>query len=183
MDLLIIAALIGALFLVPTAYAGLIGAPWAPTRIASVKKAFDDIEVSEKDVVIDLGAGDAAILLEAVKRGAHVTGYELSPIMWIIGYIRTFGRKRITIQYGNFFRAKLSSKTTLIFFFLMPKHMEQVRKYLASQKLSDATLILTYAFAFKHIAPSRVYREKRCAPLYLYELSALRDFNLSEVED
>ncbi len=175
MDWLIIGALIGALFLVPTAYAGFIGAPWAPTRIASIKKAFHDIGIDEKDMVLDLGAGDGAILLQAASCGARAIGYELSPIMWIVCFIRTVRHKRITIQYGNFYHAVLPAETTLVFFFLMPKHMEQVRKYLAAQQLSDQTLVLSYAFAFQHITPARVYREKKCAPLYLYELSALRN--------
>lgn len=175
MDWLTLTALIGALFLVPTAYAGLIGAPWAPTRIVSVKKAFDDIGIDAKDTVVDLGAGDGAILLQAASRGARAIGYELSPIMWIVGCVRALGKKRITIQYGNLYRATLPKETTLIFFFLMPKHMEQVGKYLASQQVSNATLVLSYAFSFKNITPARVYREKKCAPLYLYELSAIRE--------
>ncbi len=174
MDWLIITALIGALFLVPTAYAGLIGAPWAPTRIAAVKKAFDDIGIDAKDVVVDLGAGDGAIIIQAASRGARAVGYELSPIMWIVAYIRALGHKRIAIKYGNLYNATLPSSTTLIFFFLMPKHMDQVGKYLASQQISSATLVLSYAFSFKNIAPARIYREKKCAPLYLYELSAIR---------
>lgn len=176
MDWLTITALIGALFLVPTAYAGLIGAPWAPTRIASIKKAFDDIGIDAKDTVVDLGAGDGAILLQAASRGARAIGYELSPIMWIVGRIRALGHTRITMKYGNLYRAALPSKTTLVFFFLMPKHMDQVGKYLASQQISSATLVLSYAFSFKNITPTRVYREKKCAPLYLYELSALREY-------
>lgn len=176
MDWLIITALIGALFLVPTAYAGLIGAPWAPTRIASVKKAFDDIGIDAKDTVVDLGAGDGAILLQAALRGARAIGYELSPIMWIVGWIRTLGRKAITMKYGNLYRVVLPKETTLVFFFLMPKHMDQVGKYLASQEISGATLVLSYAFSFKNIAPARVYREKKCAPLYLYQISALREY-------
>lgn len=176
MDWLIIIALIGALFLMPTAYAGLIGAPWAPTRIAAVKKAFDDIGVDGEDTVIDLGSGDGAILLQAEKWGAAMAiGYELSPIMWIVGYIRTFGKRRIQMKYGNFYKASLPPKATIIFCFLMPKHMEQVGKYIVAQQLSNKTIVLSYAFPFQGISTSRVYREKKCAPLYLYDLATLRE--------
>ncbi len=174
MDYLTIAALIGALFLIPTAYAGLIGAPWAPTRMAAVKKAFDDIGVGESDYIVDLGAGDAAILREAASRGAHAVGYELSPIMWIVGALRSLGNKRISMQYGNFFRTQLPKNTTLVFLFLMPKHMGKVGEYIAKQKLADSCLVLSYAFPFKGIGATRTYREKKCAPLYMYELSAIR---------
>lgn len=175
MDWLTIVALIGALFLVPTAYAGIIGAPWAPTRMASVKKAFDDIGISEKDHIVDLGAGDAAILVEAAKRGAYTTGYELSPIMWIVGRVRMIGQKNTEIKYGNFFNAQLPEKTTLVFLFLMPRHMDTVGKYIVSQHISNKVLVLSYAFSFKGVTPSRIYREKKCAPLYLYEIAAIRE--------
>lgn len=173
MDWLVVSALIGALLLVPTAYAGLIGAPWAPTRIASIKRAFDDIGVSAKDVVVDLGAGDGAIVKQAASLGAQAIGYELSPMMWIIAYIRTVTLKNAHIQYKNFFHATLPHNTTVIFLFLMPKHMERVARYIASQHLPHTTLILSYAFSFPGITPTRVYREKKCAPMYLYELSAV----------
>lgn len=179
MDYLIIGTLIFSVFLIPTAYAGVIGAPWAPTRMAAVKKAFDDIEMGEKDTVIDLGAGNASIVAEAASRGARAIGYELSPIMWIVAHIRILGKKTAHIIYGNFFRISLPEHTTLVFFFLMPKHMDQVGKYLAKQSLSDKTLILSYAFPFKGVQTLNVYREKKCAPLYLYDMSTIRFHFLS----
>ncbi len=162
------------MFLIPTAYAGYIGAPWAPTRMASVKTAFDDIGISEKDTIVDLGAGDGAIVQEAAVRGAKGVGYELSPIMWIVARIRTMKQSSATIIYKNFFRAKLPHDTTLVFLFLMPKHMDRVGAYLAGQSIDDSTLVLSYAFPFKKVPTLTSYREKKCAPLYLYEMSTLR---------
>ncbi|MEK7500435.1 MAG: class I SAM-dependent methyltransferase [Patescibacteria group bacterium] len=174
MDFFVIGTLIFSVFLIPTAYAGVIGAPWAPTRMASVKKAFDDIEIGEKDTVVDLGAGNGAILAEAAQRGAHAIGYELSPIMWIVARVRILGEKTARIVYGNFFRVSLPENTTLVFFFLMPKHMDQVGKYLAKQPIGEKTLVLSYAFPFKGVQTLTVYREKKCAPLYLYDMSTIR---------
>ncbi|MDA1169048.1 MAG: hypothetical protein O3A36_01790 [bacterium] len=171
---MIVGALIFSVFLIPTAYAGVIGAPWAPTRMKAVKKAFDDIEVDQKDIVVDLGAGNGSIIAEAAVRGAYAIGYELSPIMWIVAQIRILGKKTAHIMYGNFFRISLPKNTTLVFFFLMPKHMDQVGKYLAKQSINDKTLILSYAFPFKGVQTLNVYREKKCAPLYLYDMSTIR---------
>lgn len=174
MDYWLIGTLIFSVFLIPTAYAGVIGAPWAPTRMASVKKAFDNIEIGEKDLVVDLGAGDGAIMLEATKRGARAIGYELSPIMWIVACIRTMTQQKARILYGNFFKKELPEDTTLVFLFLMPKHMNKVGEYLSSQKITNKTLVLSYAFPFQEIKALHTYREKKCAPLYLYEMSLLR---------
>lgn len=169
MDWGIVSALVGAVLLIPTAYAGIIGAPWAPTRMPSVKKAFDNIGISEKDLVVDLGAGNGSILREAARRGANVYGYELSPIMWIISAMRTGWRT----AYGNFFKKRLPKDTTLVFCFLMPKHMNTVGKYIASQQLPRKALVLSYAFPFPELQAIHIYREKKCAPLYLYEMRSI----------
>ncbi len=175
MDWWTLGALILSVLLIPTAYAGFIGAPWAPTRMASVRKAFDDIGITEKDIVVDLGAGNGAIVVEAAKRGAKGIGYELSPIMWAVAAIHILGQKSACMVYGNFFKKSLPERTTLVFLFLMPKHMDTVGHYLSQQKIAGKTLVLSYAFPFKEIRSLNVYREKNCAPLYLYEMSALRD--------
>ena len=176
MDWEIVGALIISVFLIPTAYAGFIGAPWAPTRMNSVKKAFDDMEVGEKDLVVDLGAGNGAIIREAAKRGAHGVGYELSPIMWIVGILNTLKQKGARMVYGNFFKKVLPKKTTIVFLFLMPKNMNQVGGYLSKQPIDNKTLVLSYAFPFTEVKSMNTFREKNCAPLYLYEMSALRAY-------
>lgn len=167
-------SLVGSALLIPTAYAGLIGAPWAPTRMASVRKAFDNVGVGEKDVVVDLGAGDGSIMKEAVKRGARAVGYELSPIMWLVAYIRTVQYKKSKLHYGNFFTKKLPKDTTRIFLFLMPKHMPRVGKYIALQGVNDKVAVLSYAFPFQQAVSEAVIREKNCAPLYVYSVAELR---------
>lgn len=174
MDWVLLAALIGSGLFLPTAYAGLIGAPWAPTRIAVVKKAFDSVGISEKDILIDLGCGDGKIMHEAARRGARTVGYELSPIMWFVTLIRTLMDKRKTVKFGNFFKATLPTDTTYIFAFLMPKHMQEVRGYIAKQPVHDATMIFSYAFPMQDVPPRMIYRSKKCAPLYMYSVKDIR---------
>lgn len=159
---------IGLLFLIPTAYAGYIGAPYAPTRIAPVKKAFALLGLGKDDVVLDLGAGDGKIMFEAVRVGARAIGYELSPILYIVAFLRLVGQKNARLSYGNFFKKPISD-ATVIFIFLMPAHMEQVRAFIAKGKGKNLQYILSYAFPFKDITPVQVIREKNCAPLYIYE--------------
>ena len=174
MDWIFVSALIGSGLLLPTAYAGIIGAPWAPTRIAVVKKAFDSVGISEKDLLIDLGCGDGKIMHEASRRGAKAIGYELSPIMWVVAWLRTMMDKRSRVRFGNFFTASIPSDATYIFMFLMPKHMEKVRAYVAKQPIHDATMIFSYAFPIQDIPPRMIYRAKKCGPLYMYSAKDIR---------
>src|SRR5436190_4237353 len=155
MDISFWLIIIGLIFLIPTGYAGLIGAPYAPTKILPVRKAFALLHLDKEDTVIDLGVGDGKILLEAVSHGANAIGYELSPIMFIVAWLRFFGNKNITLRYGNFFKQPIN-EATIIFVFLMPKHMEQLRQFVAKHRGPKLQYVISYAFAIKSIAPLNV---------------------------
>jgi hypothetical protein len=166
--------LVGVALLIPTAYAGKIGAPYAPTRMRVVRKAFDELEIGNNDVVVDLGVGDGSIVIEAARRGAKAYGYELSPIMWAVAWVRTWfvKGKRPTIYFGNFYKKK-PEDATVIFAFLMPDNMPRVKQYLRSISFPNGSFMLAYAFPFKDEEPLTVIREDKCAPLYVYDLQKI----------
>lgn len=162
--------------MIPTAYAGKIGAPYAPTRLPVVKKAFDWAGIGASDTLIDLGTGDGKILLEAARRGASAIGYELSPILWVVAWLRILharGRDRARVKFANFYKQTLPPQTNRIFAFLMPHNMARVAAFLKEQKLPDKTLVFAYAFPFAEVEPLTVIRAKNCAPLYIYELHVI----------
>ncbi len=163
--------LLGLLLLIPTAYAGLIGAPYAPTRRQAIIDTFDHIKLSSSDYLVDLGAGDGVVLRFAAMRGAKALGYELSPIMWFIAFLRLLAfRPQARIKYGNFFHASLPAETTVIFAFLMPEHMAHLRQYLATQNLPHARYLLSYMFPFPHLQPLHMVRSPRAGHVYIYDL-------------
>lgn len=164
--------IIGLILLIPTGYAGYIGAPYAPTRIAPIKKAFELLGVGKNDVVVDLGVGDGKILLEASKTGARATGYELSPILYAVAWLRFLGQPNIKLKYGNFFNQTFPD-ATIIFTFLMPKHMNEVRELLIRHTGPKLRYVLVYAFPFKGVTPHHIVREPKSAPLYIYEAESL----------
>lgn len=167
----------GLALLIPTAYAGWIGAPYAPTRLRAVRRAFDEIELGEGDALVDLGVGDGSIVLEAARRGARAQGYELSPIMWTIARIRAIGKQRAAIKFGNFYKKPLAD-ATVVFAFLMPNNMSRVLEYLRGQQVPKGKYFLAYAFPFPDIEPLTVIKEENCAALYVYDLQALVIRNL-----
>jgi hypothetical protein len=154
--------------LLPTVYAAWIGAPYAPTRMKAVKKAFDEIKLTPNDVVVDLGAGDGSIIREAAIRGAVGCGYELSPVLWIIAWLRTASYHRAHIKLKNFYHADLAS-ATVIFLFLMPQNMQRVLHLVQKKPLPKARIILSYAFAIPGILPRNIIKEPNCAKLYVYD--------------
>jgi hypothetical protein len=172
MDLLNAFLLLAFFALIPTAYAAKIGAPYVPTFTRALEAAFNFISLGPGDTLIDLGAGDGKIVLRAARRGALAIGYELSPIMWLIGALRALPVQRARVRYGNFYKRSLSS-ATVVFAFLMPQNMDRVRRYLAKQVIPNGKFFLSYTFPFKGIEPLHVVREPKCGPVYIYNLQEL----------
>jgi len=165
-----LAALLGAVvLLIPTAYAGYIGAPYVPVRRLALKKAFDAIGVGATDLVVDLGAGDGGVLVEAGQRGAKTVGYELSPIMWAIARLR--GQP---VAWGNFFRRRLPADTTVVYVFLMPKALPRLLDYLKQQHVPRARYVLSYTFALPGFQPHQIVQTPAHGTIYVYRWDQLR---------
>lgn len=181
MEFFTLLVLIFVILLIPTAYAGFIGAPYAPTFSPVIEQAFDYIKLGPNDTLIDLGAGDGKVLLAAAQRGAFALGYELSPIMWTVILLRTFGNKKIKIKLCNFYKVSLAKAChakpegrSVVFAFLIPKNMDRVRQYLAKQTLPNSKYLLVYAFPLpEDTKPLYVVKAARCAPLYIYDIKGL----------
>lgn len=164
----------GVALLIPTAYAAKIGAPYAPTRRAAIKNVFDKIGLGKTDFLVDLGAGDGTVLVEAVKRQARAVGYELSPIMWVIIWLRLRIAKQGKIKYANFYKQTLPEATTVVFAFLMPDNMSRVKEFLARQALPQAKYFIAYAFPLSaDTPPLHVVHTKNCARMFVYNLNDL----------
>ncbi len=164
---------IGVILLLPTAYAAKIGAPYAPTFTAAIRKALVYIKLGKGDFLVDLGAGDGRVLLEANRLGANALGYELSPFLVPIIWLRSLGKRGIRIKMANFYKQKLPAETTVVFAFLMPEHMDQVKDFLAKQHLPKARFMLVYSFPFKNVEPVQVIQTPKCGRMYIYDLPVL----------
>ena len=174
MPWLLILAAVGLIVLIPTAYAGYIGAPYAPTRKPAIHKAFDLVGVGKEDQVVDLGAGDGKALLVAARRGARAIGYELSPLLWAVASLRTLGRKGVSVKLGNFFKQQLPPDTTHIFFFLMPENMEKMQRFLERQELPHLKSVMSYAFVFPEMPPLHIVQTERAGRVFVYDAEAFR---------
>lgn len=160
------------LLLIPTAYAGKIGAPYAPTRRKSIRKVFKELGVGKEDVVVDLGAGDGSVVIEAARMGARAYGYELSPILLFVAWIRAAFEPKARIRPGNFYKQDISD-ATIAFVFLLPATMPRLKKYLAGQTIPRAKYLVAYAFPLADVVPLKTIREKRVLPMYIYDLREL----------
>ena len=120
------------------------GAPFVPTRKIWIDQALDLAKISAKDVVVDLGSGDGAVLLSAAIRGAKkAVGYEINPLLVLWSRIRISmrGRKisrKIHIEQGNFFAKNLPSDTTVIYLFQVNKIMKRIPSFIRENRAKFA---------------------------------------------
>lgn len=124
------------------------GAFYYPTTNKKVKTIFDNIEISPKDTVIDLGSGDGRLLIAAAKLGAKAIGYELNPILvhqsrLLIKNLKL--SKFIEIKAKNFWHADLS-QATVICVYQFPKYVARLEKILKKSKRPITVISNDYPF-------------------------------------
>lgn len=97
-----------------------VGGAYSPTRSRAVRKMVEYARLGPGDVLVDLGAGDGRILLEAGRRpGVRVVGIEIDPLRWAYCRLRLWLspiRARSEVRLANFFDVDLSFATAVTFY-------------------------------------------------------------------
>ncbi|MCW1908265.1 MAG: hypothetical protein KIH63_002895 [Candidatus Saccharibacteria bacterium] len=157
--------LVGVVLLL-SAYAGISGAPWVPAFHRDLHKVLDDTQLQPGQLCIELGSGDGRLLQAAAKRGAHVIGYEINPLLFLICWLRLMPyRKHSKIYLKSLWGADLS-KADVVLTFLVPRTMPKLYKK-AVKEMKPGALLVSYIFAVPDAKPliSRhhwfVYRIKK----------------------
>lgn len=152
------------IFLLP----GLTGAPYVPTLKASIEKALTKLyPVGEKDLLIDLGAGDGVVLYTATKHGAKALGLEINPILTLIAKWRFRRNKKITMRCRNFYHYSFPKETTVVYAFAVSIHIEKIRHKIEREatRLGKPIYFISNAFDLKNLKP-----EKQLDSFYLYKI-------------
>lgn len=120
---------------------------FVPTPQPVVEKMLELAQVTNKDVVYDLGCGDGRIVVTAAKKyGARGKGIDLDPerIRESRENVRKNGvEKLVTIEQADLFEADLS-EATVITLYLLPELNLKLRPKL--QKLKPGTRIVSHDF-------------------------------------
>ncbi len=134
-----------------------LGAPWVPAFRQDIDELLDIAKVGKGTHFIDLGCGDGKVLLAAARRGAHVTGYEINPVMWLIAWLRLlpFG-KRAHVRLGSYWLHDLG-QYDVIWLYLIDHHMPRMARKIHTEATSKS-YIISYIFAFADIEPIRKTR-------------------------
>ncbi len=146
--------------------------PWTRRQVMSLLKEFKP----EKPVikVADLGCGWGGMIgkLGKLYPAAQITGYELSPFPYWFSKLRFGGYKNnITINQLDFFKENLSSYD-VIFCYLSPNHMEELKLQLAG--LKSGSLVISCSFPLLDWTPiaTRSIWSIVKIPVYLYRIKS-----------
>lgn len=148
------------------------GAPYVPSRRRHLQKAFDELyQLTQKDTLLDLGAGDGVVLREAARRGSRAIGYELNPILvWIA---RWLSRKYPTIEVriANIWRMPFPDDTTIVYVFGDARDIKQLTRRIESEakRLKRSLYAMSYGFELPGHTTLR-----RTGVHHLYKIDALQ---------
>ena len=162
---LIFIVLLGIWFLWPS----LIGAPWVPTSRGRVRQMLELAQVTEEDVVLDLGSGDGRILILAAKEfGARAIGIEVDPLraFWsrLAARRRGLGEK-VKVIRGNFFHQNFADATVVTIYQTTDVN-KQLREKLSTE-LKPGTRVVSNCFEFAGWKPVKTTKKPN---LYLYTM-------------
>lgn len=152
----------------------LVGGAWSPTRTRVVRKMLEHAKIGPGDVLVDLGAGDGRILVEAVRRyRIRVVGIEIDPLRWAYCRLRLWwspGRRLASVRLANFFDVDLSF-ATVVTFYLSQAAADKLKEKL-ERELPDGARVVSYRRPIRGWQPSHhdteddvyVYEIRRSAP-------------------
>ncbi|UCD73024.1 MAG: class I SAM-dependent methyltransferase [Candidatus Bathyarchaeota archaeon] len=152
----------------------LLGAPWFPTSMGTVRRMLLMAGVKPGDVVYDLGSGDGRIIVTAAKEfGARSVGIEVNPlwVWWTRLRIGVLGlRDHVEVIRGNFFREHLG-EADVVTLYLLQGTNDRLRRKL-EKELKPGARVVTHVYTFKGWRPLTVDNESE---IYLYKIGDHRD--------
>ena len=138
------------------------GAPWLPTQKQQIEEALDLLDLEPGQTLLDLGSGDGKVLIAAAKRGWHGIGYEINPILYLWGRVRTWRyRELVSVRLQSYWSKELPNADG-VYVFLIGHYMKRLDDKL-TRDIKRPTPIVSYTFTI----PNRQPRQESYG-LYLY---------------
>ncbi len=146
-------------------------APFVPTPSSRLPEIVEALDVAERDILYDLGCGDARILVACclARPGAKYVGYEKDaiPYLWTKFRLWRLGlSEKIKIHRKDFCGENLS-EATRIFTYLGPKQMRDLEGKLGKEMKPGARLV-SLKFELPNTPPSESFKSMK-NDLYVYK--------------
>jgi hypothetical protein len=135
------------------------GAPYVPSKRREVEQAFTGLyEVTNRDVLVDMGSGDGVVLRAAAKRGAHAVGYELNPVLALFSKVLSHRYKNIRVYVANLWKVEFPRETTVVYVFAVERDIEKIARKLQKEanRLQKPLSVISYGCEIPHMTPLRL---------------------------
>jgi Met-10+ like-protein len=146
---------------------------WVPTPDELVARMLRMAQVTAKDIVFDLGAGDGKIAIAAGKAGATATGIEYNPDMAKLAqcFVKAEGvSDKVRIIEGDIFKEDFS-KATVITMYLLPELNLRLRPTLLNMR--PGTRVTSHQFTMGEWEPDeKAEMDYRTAYLWIVPAKA-----------
>lgn len=147
----------------------LTGAPFVPSTKLTANVMIGLAEINKKSIVYDLGSGDGRLLNLSMKKGAKkAIGYEINPYLVFVSRTRFLlspFKKTVHIYLKNFWNANIHD-ADVVFIYLLPWRMEQLKKKLLTE-LKPGALVVSNSFIFPKW---RVLRSDEKTHVYVFKV-------------
>ena len=127
----------------------LLPVPYVPTPHTIVERMVDLAQLKGSEVIHDLGAGDARLLIAAKRRypGLTARGCEIVPTIWFLGKLRSWwSRVPVDLRCGSIERADVRD-ADVIFLYLISSLMKKLEDKF-DRELKPGTRVISSAFRF-----------------------------------
>jgi len=127
------------------------GAPYVPSRRRYIKQAFTELyDLSDSDILVDVGSGDGVVLREAAKLGAKAIGYEINPVLVLISKLLSQHNDLVKTQMADFWLSQLPDDTTVVYVFAVSRDIEKIAIWLQREtnRLGRKISVITYGSGF-----------------------------------
>jgi len=169
--LLCILAMLGILGTI-VAYTLITGISPMPTSRKAREAMLTFIPENQVGKIYDLGSGWGTLLaaLASARPQCRVTGYELSPVPWLVSCCRR--RANLAVYRRDFLAASLED-ASVVLCYLYPGAMEKLRPKFEAE-LRPGALVISNTFAVPSWTPQQVVTLPGLFPtmVYLYEVPA-----------
>lgn len=147
--------------------------PYINSSGQAIRDALKLSGLKPDDIFLDLGCGRGdALLIAARDFKAKATGYEISPLPYLLAKIRTWRYPQVKVYRRNLKNAAPDlKKADVVYLYLLSSVLDDIEDWLFDNKMID-TKIVSLAFEFKKHKPIKnivTTNLGRQTKIYLYQ--------------
>jgi hypothetical protein len=120
--------------------------------------------------VIDLGCGDGGLLLRlsAERPDCQFVGFEHAPLPWLWAWLRSRGKKNVSVRFGDFWSHSLKNYE-IVYAFLSPAPMPDLWSK-AQKEMGNGALLISNSFEIPDATPEQILNvdDRRQTRLFCY---------------